>query len=141
MPDGLRTDLGRERLDVDDDDVDRADAVLGQLGELGRDVAPGEDAGVDRWVERLDLPADERRDRRQVGDRPDLDPIGGEMLAGAVGGEHLDAQTGQVAGEGRHTVAVRDREQGSHPGPPPDLRSTTRLIDARGGGPPSSARV
>jgi hypothetical protein len=49
------TDFGRERLDVDDDEIDRADAVGVEFLELGRNVAAGEDPGVDRRMERLDL--------------------------------------------------------------------------------------
>ena len=55
------TDLGRERLDVDDDEVEQLEALVGELLELLGDVATGEDAGVDRRVERADLAADERR--------------------------------------------------------------------------------
>ena len=40
-----------------------------ELRHLGRVVAPGEDARVDRRVEGLDLAADQRRDAGQVGDR------------------------------------------------------------------------
>ena len=47
-PDELGADLGRERLDVDDDEVDRADALCLELLELLGDVAPREDPGVDR---------------------------------------------------------------------------------------------
>ncbi len=107
-------DLGRERLHVDDDDVERLEAVVGELLELLGDVAPGEDAGVDRRVERADLAADERRDRRQVGHRADLDPVGGEMVAGAVGREQLDAEPLELAGESRDALAVGHREQRTH---------------------------
>ena len=107
-------DLGRERLDVHDDEVEQADAVLGQLLELARDVAAGEDPGVDRRVERPHLPADERRDRGQVGDRGGLDPVRGEMLTGAVGGIQLDAELLEVPRESRDPLAVGDREQRTH---------------------------
>ena len=86
------TDLGRERLDVDDDEVEQLEAVVGELVELLGDVAAGEDAGVDRRMERPDLAADERRHLGQVGDGGDLDPVRGEVLAGPVGREHLDAR-------------------------------------------------
>ena len=68
-PDELDPDGRRERLDVDDDDVDEPDALRLELLELGGDVAPGEDARVDRVMEGLDLAADvrlalgQRRDR------------------------------------------------------------------------------
>jgi hypothetical protein len=107
-PDVAPADFRGERLHVDDHEVDRADAVLGQLVELGLDVAPREDAGIDRGVERLDLPADERRDLRQVGDRRDLDALSGEVLPRAVGGIDLDVELTQLASEGGNSLSVGD---------------------------------
>ena len=107
-------DLGREGLDVDDDEVDQADAVLDELGELRRVVASGEDAGVDGGVEGLDLAADERRDLGQVADARDLDALACEVLACAVGRVDLDAEPEQLAGQRREAVAARDRDEGSH---------------------------
>ena len=77
--------------------------------ELGRDVAPREDAGVDRGVEGLDLAADASAGRRsgRMTDATSM-PSAGEVLAGAVGREHLDAEVTQLAGEGRDPLAVRD---------------------------------
>ncbi len=60
--DELGADRRGERGDVDDDDVDRADALGRELVHLGVDVAAGEDAGIDRRVERLDLAADQARE-------------------------------------------------------------------------------
>ena len=71
-------------------------------------VAAGEDAGVDRVVERLDLAADRRLAGRQVRDRRDLDAVAGEVLARAVGGEDLDVEGEQVAGERGDPVAIGD---------------------------------
>ena len=99
-----------------------------QLLELGGHVAAGEDPGVDRVVEGLDLAADVRLALGQVGDGRDLDALGGEVLARAVGGEHLDVEREQVARERGDAVPVRHRQQGSHPGVPPDpvaLRSVS----------------
>ena len=64
MPDELDPDRRRERLDVDDDEVDQADALRLELGHLLGHVAAGEDAGVDRVVEGLDLAADASAGRR-----------------------------------------------------------------------------
>ncbi len=107
-PDEPGADLGGERLDVDDDHVDEADVVLDELLQLGRHVAAGKDAGVDRGMERLDLAADEGRDVGQLGDRADLDAVGGERLAGPVGREHLDIEGSQVAREVRDPIAGSD---------------------------------
>ena len=107
-PDELDADGRRERLDVDDHEVDQPDALGAQLLDLGRDVAPGEDARVDRVVEGLDLPADVGLALGQRGDRIDLDPFGGQRVARAVGGVDLDAEAEQVAGEVDDAVSVRD---------------------------------
>ena len=72
------------------------------------DVAAGEDARVDRVVERLDLAADRGLAGRQVRDRRDLDAVAGEVLAGAVGREDLDVEREQVAGERGDPVAIGD---------------------------------
>ena len=106
--DELDADRRRERLDVDDDEVDRHDALRRQLGHLRRDVAAGEDARVDRVVERPDLATDRRLAGRQVRDRRDLDAVSGEVLAGAVSGEDLDVEREQVAGERGDPVAIGD---------------------------------
>ena len=74
--------------------------------------------GVDRGVEGLDLAADQGRHAGQVRDGADLDAVGGEVVAGAVGGEDLDLEGQQVAGQSRDPLAVGDRQQGSHPGCP-----------------------
>ena len=101
-------DLRGEWLHVDDDEVDRPDALLSQLVELTLDVAPGEDPCIDRGVEGLHLPADERRDLGQVGDRRHLDALAGEVLARPVGGVDLDTELTQLAGERRDPCTVGD---------------------------------
>src|SRR4029078_10057316 len=68
QPDQLDPDGRGDRLDVDDHDVDQADALGLELLQLGRDVAAREDARVDRVVEGLDLAPDVRLDLRE---RPD----------------------------------------------------------------------
>ncbi len=108
-----RADLRRERLDVDDHDVDQSDALRGELFEVRRHVATREDPGVDLGMEGLDLAADERRRGRERADRLDRDAVRGERFARAVGGEDLDAKFQQVTREGRDAIAVRDRNQGS----------------------------
>ena len=124
-------DLGRERLDVDDHDVDRADALGGQLLELGGVVAAGQDPGVDGRVEGLDLAADEGRDVGQVRDGVDLDAVLGEVVAGAVGGVDLDPEGLQLSRERADAVATRHREQGSHPGFLPPAFAAMRIARIR----------
>ena len=82
-------------------------------------------------MEGLDLATDERRDARSAR-RPSATstPSAGEVLAGAVGREDLDAEREQVAGERRDPVAVGDRQQGSHPGLPPSQRQPRATVVA-----------
>ena len=107
-PDQPRPDLRGERLHVDDDDVDEADPLGLELGQLVGHVAPGEDAGVHGRVERLDLSADERRNLGQVRHAADLDPLAGEVLARAVGRDDIHVEAAQVPRKFGDTVAVRD---------------------------------
>ena len=74
-----------------------------ELLELGGNVAPGEDPGVDRVVEGLDLTADVGLALRQLGDGRDLDALAGEVLARAVRGEDLDAEIEQRRARARRS--------------------------------------
>ena len=101
-------DFGCERSNVDDDEVDGADALLAKLVELGLDIAPREDPRVHRRVERLQLAADQWRYLGQVRDGQDLDAFGRKVLAGAVGRVDLDAELTQLAGESADPSPVGD---------------------------------
>ena len=102
------TDRGRERLHVHDDEVDRHDALVGQFRHLLRHVATGQDPGVDRVVERLDLATHRRLAIRQVGDAADLDPLAREELARPVGRDDLDVEALEVPRELGDALPVRD---------------------------------
>ncbi len=115
--DELGPDGRGERLDVDDDQVDEADALALELVQLFGLVTSGEDAGVDRVVERLDLAADGRLALGQGVDRGDLDAFRTEVFAGPVGRVHLHPEIRQISGKRRDAGAIRDRQQGSQPGP------------------------
>ncbi len=106
--DELRADLRGERFDVDDHDVDRADALCLELGQLLGHVAPREDARIHGRVEGLDLSADERRHLGQVGHAADFHALAGQVLAGAVGGHDLDIEALQVPRERGDPFPVRD---------------------------------
>src|SRR5439155_26601728 len=116
-----------------DDEADQADALLDKLLQLLRNVAPGEDARIHGWVEGLDLTTDERRDVGQLRNGRDVDAVCGEVLARAVRREHFDVERLQLAGEFRDAIAVRHRQQGSHPGSPPSRRCVTRAPGRRAG--------
>ena len=104
----------REGVEVDDHEVDLLDAVLGQLGEVVGLVATGEEPGEDLRVERLDPAAEDLVRLGQVADGPDaVDARIGEVGAGAVGGEGLDAGIGQAAGKLDDAFAVTDGEKGA----------------------------
>jgi hypothetical protein len=106
--DQLDPDGRRERLDVDDDEVDQPDPLGFQLLDLGGDVAPGENAGVDRVVEGLDLATDVGLALGQGRDRVDLDAFGGQRIARAIGCVDLDPEVQQIAREIDDAVSVRD---------------------------------
>ena len=55
-----------ERVQVDADEVEQLDPVLGERGQVGLDLAAGEDAGVDARVERLDPAAEHLRELGQA---------------------------------------------------------------------------
>ena len=133
--DDLDADRRRERLDVDDDEVDETDPLGAQLLELGRDVAPGEDPGVDRVVERLDLATDIGLALGQLRDGRDGDALAGEVLARAVRGEHLDLEIEEVPRERDDAISIRHRQQGSHPGLPPVPVALRSVSGAGRGGP------
>ena len=137
-PDERPPDLGAERPDVDDDEVDRLDALALQLVELVGLVAPREDPGVDGVVERLDLAVEHRRDAGQLGDGLDLDAVLGEVLAGPVGGEELDLERLQASRERGDPVPRRDREQRSQP---QSLRAWAILGPMASGASPRSSEI
>ena len=89
--------------------------MLDELLELRRVVAAGEDAGVDRGMEGLDLAADERRDagsgRRRA--RPRCRRSARCSRVPSVAKSSTPRPSSSRA-KRRETVAVRDREQGSH---------------------------
>ena len=128
-------DLGREGAHVDDHQIERLEAVLGQLGQLLRAIAAREDAGVDRGVERLDLAAEEGRDVGEGGDGRGLDAFRAQRLPGPVGGVELDAQALQLLREVDDALPVSHGEQGSHSG------SSVSWAMAQPGAPRSTSRV
>ena len=55
-----------ERVQVDADEVEQLDPVLGERGEVGLDLAAGEDAGMDSGMEGLDAAAEHLGELGQV---------------------------------------------------------------------------
>src|SRR5690606_24448908 len=89
----------RERVEVYDDQVDEADAVPGQGGQVVRPVAPGQDAAVDARVQGLHAAVEHLGKPGALGHVGDGQPRLPEGTGGAAGGEQLDAEGRQAAGE------------------------------------------
>ena len=98
-----------EGVEVDDDEVDGRDALSLQLGDVLRQVAAGEDAGVDGGMERLDAAVEDLGEAGELGDGLDGDAGVGEGAMGAAGGVELDAEGGEAAGEARRGLSCRGR--------------------------------
>ena len=103
-----------ERVQRRDHDVDRLEPALGELAHVLGVVAPGEDACVDRGVQRADAAVEHLREAGDVGDRLHLDARVGERPAGAAGGDQVVAVLDQAAREFDEPGLVADREQRSH---------------------------
>ena len=107
-----------ERVEVDAHEVDELDPVLLRRDHVRRVVAASEQAGVELRVQRLDAPAHDLREAREVVDRADLEPGGLERLGGAPGGDDLDAEVGEPLRELDDPRLVR---HGEHRAADPDL--------------------
>ena len=102
-----------ERIEIDGDDVDRGDSLLGKLGHVALVGSIRQDAAVNARVKGLDPTP---QDLWRLGDRRDLfrfDSVGAEMLQGATGGDHFDAELYESACEGSDTGLVGNGEQGA----------------------------
>ena len=120
-----------ERIQIHDDDVDRGDAVLPKGSHVVGTPAPGEDAAVDRRVQRLDAAVHDfgkAGDRRDAGDRY----TGGlEGARGAAGRHELVPAGGQGLGERQQAGLVGDADEGSRHcrgGCPTELTGTLQVI-------------
>ena len=104
--DQLDARVGRERVQVDDDQRDRLDAVLGEVGAVRLVVEVGEDAAVHLRVERHDAMAEDRREPGEIGDVGDRHAGRGDRRRGAAA---------------RHESTSRDRAARSANSTIPDL--------------------
>jgi hypothetical protein len=86
----------RERIEVDDDEVERADVVLVQRREVVRVVTPGQDGRVDPRMQGLDPPAEQLRDLGQILDPGNLEAVLGEMVSGPTARDDLDPELGEA---------------------------------------------
>src|SRR5262249_40685423 len=101
-----------KRIEVHDDDVDQADAVLLEGGEIVGPIAPRQNAAVEGRVQRLD-PAvhhlGEARDGRHIDDRQAGVDEGSRRAAGR---HQLEAAPDQRAGQIDDAGLVRDAQEG-----------------------------
>ena len=105
-----------EGVEVDDEKVERLDAVGVERGGVGGLVADGEQAGVDHRVQGLDPAVHHLRElgqRRHVADR---EPGVAQRLGGAAGRDELDAAGGEGGGEVDEAGLVGNRKQGAADG-------------------------
>ena len=94
-------------------------------------VAQREQPGVELRVQRLDAAAHDLREAREVLDRADLEPALAQRRGGAAGGDELDAQLRQPAGEVDDPRLVRDRQQRALHAHLARLRHAIASIEAR----------
>ena len=100
-----------ERVEVDDDEVDRRDPVRLHRFPVGGEVAPGEDAAMDRRVQRLDPPVHHFRVTGDVGDVACFEAGVGERPRGAAARHQRDAPFDERGGEFHQPCLVGNREQ------------------------------
>jgi hypothetical protein len=103
-----------ERIEVDDQDVDRRDAVLAQRRHVGRQLAAREQAAVDLRVQRLDAAVEHLRKAGVFGDLGHREAGVGEQLGGAAGRQQPDAERRELARQLDDAGLVGYRDQRLH---------------------------
>ena len=104
---------GAERIEVADDHVDRLDALLLERPHVLGPVAAGQDAGVDRRVQRLHAAAQHLGRAGQLLDADERDAGLVQRRGRARGRDQLDPQLVQPAGERLQPGLVADRHKRS----------------------------
>ena len=103
----------RERIEVDADQIDIAQAVRVHGGDVGGVVAHREDAGMHPGMERLDPAVEHLREAGELGHVLDRQAGVADGLGGAAGGQQFDAEIGEGAGEVDETGLVGDGKEGA----------------------------
>ena len=105
-----------EGVEVDADEVDGLDRVLGGGAQVLVVVAQREQAGVEAGVQRLHAPVHHLGEAGEVLDGAHRQAGGGELAGGAAGRDELDAELAQAAGEVDDPGLLGDRQQrAAHP--------------------------
>ena len=87
--------------------------MLVERREIVRMVSPGQDGGVNPWVQGLHAPAEELGDLGQGLDPRGLDPVLLEVVGGAAAGDELDAEVGEPLRELGEAFLFERGEQGA----------------------------
>ena len=103
----------RERIEVDADDSNGSILWSASCLDVVFAVTLGEDAGVDRRVERLDAAAEHLRRTRHVLDLGDGQPLLCEELRGAAGRDELEPELVEAAREVVDALLLVDGDQGA----------------------------
>ena len=102
-----------ERVEVGDDQVERLDAEVGELLDVGVEAAVGEDAGVHPRVQRLHPAVEALGEAGEVLDLGDREAEALDQGRRAAGRDQLDAGVVQAADEVLEPGLVVDRDQGA----------------------------
>ena len=108
---GARCHHRGKRIEVRHQQVDLADAVLGQGGEVVGPVAPRQQAAMDRRVQGLDPAVEHLRGTGHRGDLRHRQPSLGKRARRVAGRNQRDAMRCQSAGERHDPGLVVDRDQ------------------------------
>ena len=112
---GILRRLG-ERVQVDDHEIDRGDAVAGDRREVVGPGPPRQDAGVDGRVQGLDPAVHHLGKPGDVGDADDRQPRCGKRRGGAPCRHELDTESGETAAKIREPGLVRNAQNCTHIG-------------------------
>src|ERR1051325_1001728 len=100
-----------ERVEIHHQEIDSADSGALQRGDVGRIVAPREQAGVDLRMQRLDASVEHLRKAGVRGDFGGGDALLAQELRRAAGGHELDPEGGQGARKLDDARLVGDAEK------------------------------
>src|SRR5436189_937967 len=103
----------KERVEIDHDEIDRADAVRGHRRCMLGIVADGEQAAMDHRVERLDPSVHHLWKAGEIGNVANHQPGFAEALPRAAGGDQLDAVARQRLAQLPEPRFVRHGQQGA----------------------------
>ena len=104
---------GGEGVEVDGDEVDRADAEVGEFGQVLGGRAAGEDAAVDGGVKGLDAAVEHFGGAGDVFNWSNRMAGGGNCVGGSARGQELPASGRQTGGQVFQPGLVEDADQGA----------------------------